>query len=334
VKRLLFWAGVVISIVMLAAALRGLHLDEFVRDLRDANLIWLAPGIALYFVSVWFRAWRWSLLLRPLGAEVPARRLFSVVVIGYMGNNVYPARIGEVLRAWVLRRNEGVSMTSSLATVGIERVLDGLLMVAFVMIGLPAVPSLSAQAWPAALAAAAVFGAAIGVFVWMAYAPETAGRLVASAARFAPARLRERLIEFGARFIAGAAGLRNPVDAVKIAAASLITWIIETGKYACVAQAFGLSLPFIGLMLINGVSNLFTVIPGAPGAVGTFDAGGILATEALGVSKGLASAYVLVLHVALWLPVTLLGAALMLRQGVRWADLRNVSGDGSEKVSE
>jgi uncharacterized protein (TIRG00374 family) len=325
VKRILFWVGVLISIAMLVLALRGLHLDEFVRDLRDAQLIWLVPGIVLYFVSVWFRSWRWSLLLRPLGAEVPARRLFPVVVIGYMGNNVYPARIGEVLRAWVLRRNEGVSMTSSLATVGIERVLDGLLMVAFVMIGLPAVPSLSAQAWPAAIAAATVFGAAIGVFVWMAYAPATAERMVSSVARLAPARLRSGLIEFGKRFIAGAAGLRNPVEAAKIVGASLITWIIETGKYACVAQAFGLSLSFIGLMLVNGVSNLFTVIPGAPGAVGTFDAGGILATEALGVSKGLASAYILVLHVALWLPVTLLGAALMLRQGLHWADLGKIS---------
>lgn len=325
-KRILFWVGVLISVALLVVALRGLKLDEFVRDLGEANLLWLVPGIALYFVSVWFRSWRWSLLLRPLGVSVPARRLFPVVVIGYMGNNVYPARIGEVLRAWVLRRNENVPVSSSLATVGIERVLDGLLMAAFVAIGLPAVPSLSAQAWPLLIAALSVFGAAIGVFVWMAHAPAAAERLVETLARLAPVRFRAGLISLASRFIAGAGSLRNPADTAKILAASLITWLIETAKYACVAQAFGLSLSFIGLMLVNGVSNLFTVIPGAPGAVGTFDAGGILATEALGVDKGLASAYVLVLHVALWLPVTLLGAYYMLRQGLRWVDLEKVEG--------
>jgi uncharacterized membrane protein YbhN (UPF0104 family) len=76
-------------------------------------------------------------------------------------------------------------------------------------------------------------------------------------------------------------------------------------------------------MLVNGVSNLFTIIPAAPGAVGTFDAGGILAARALGVPESLASAYILVLHVALWVPVTVLGALLMLRQGLRWSDLRS-----------
>ena len=80
-KRILFWVGVLISVALLVVALRGLKLDEFVRDLGEANLLWLVPGIALYFVSVWFRSWRWSLLLRPLGVSVPARRLFPVVVI-------------------------------------------------------------------------------------------------------------------------------------------------------------------------------------------------------------------------------------------------------------
>jgi hypothetical protein len=107
-----------------------------------------------------------------------------------------------------------------------------------------------------------------------------------------------------------------------IVVGTVLTWLLETGKYWCIAQAFDIQVDFVGLMLINGVSNLFTVIPGAPGAIGTFEYGGILATTALGVPTALASAYVIVLHVALWLPVTALGALLMLRQGLRWADLR------------
>lgn len=322
-KRILFWVGVLVSILLLAVALSGLHLDEFWSNLQRLNLLWLIPGIALYFVSVWFRSWRWSLLLRPLGASIAPAKLFPIVVIGYMGNNIYPARIGEVIRSWILKRNEGMPVPGSLATIVIERVIDGLLMVAFVIVGLPAVPSMTDQTLRLIYIALIAFGAVIVVFFWMALAPAAAERVaMAVITRLVPHRFQDALRNIVVRFVAGAASLRNPADLARIMAASLITWLIETGKYACVAQAFGLSVSFIGLMLVNGVSNLFTIIPGAPGAVGTFDAGGILAMVALGVPKGLASAYILVLHVALWVPVTALGAVYMLRQGLHWADLR------------
>jgi glycosyltransferase 2 family protein len=327
-KKSLFWIGIGISVIFLALALRGLRLDAFWADVQKANLLWVAPGIALYFVAVWFRAWRWAFMLKPLQGVDPARitaaRLYPTVVIGYMGNNIYPARIGEILRAWVLQRNEGVPIPSSLATVVLERVIDGLVMVAFVLIGLPGVPSLSATATRIISLALTAFGIVIVVFFWFALTPATAQRMAAAlAARFVPARLREPLLGFVSRFLDGAKSLRSPVDLAQIVLASVITWLIETGKYWCIAQAFDIQLSFVGLMLVNGVSNLFTIIPGAPGAIGTFDAGGILAARALGVPESLASAYILVLHVALWLPVTLLGALLMLRQGLHWSDLRN-----------
>ena len=104
-RRWLFWFGIAISVVFLSLALRGLKLDEFIRDIQQANLLWILPGVALYFLAVGVRTWRWSYLLRPM-KRLPAPALFPVVVIGYMGNNIYPARIGEILRAYVLRRNE------------------------------------------------------------------------------------------------------------------------------------------------------------------------------------------------------------------------------------
>ena len=115
-KRWQFWLGMVISVVFVALALRGLKLEEVWNDLRAANYLWLLPGVAVYFIGVGVRTWRWHYLLKPL-KEVLVRRLFPVVVIGYMGNNVYPARAGELLRAYVLKRNEGVSVSASLATV-------------------------------------------------------------------------------------------------------------------------------------------------------------------------------------------------------------------------
>ncbi len=321
-RRWLFWFGIAISVVFLSLALRGLKLDEFIRDIQQANLLWILPGVALYFLAVGVRTWRWSYLLRPM-KHLPAPALFPVVVIGYMGNNIYPARIGEILRAYVLRRNEGVPMSSSLATVLIERIMDGIVMLAFVLIGLPRVPNLSQAVVNGIIIAGGLFAIATLAFFWLALYPHVADRLAhAVITRIVPQRFQQPLLGMTQKFVQGAQALRNPRGLLVIAASTVIVWLLETGKYWCVARAFDLGLPFDGLMLVNGVSNLFTIIPGAPGAVGTFDAGGILGVTALGVNATTAAAYVLTLHVVLWLPVTALGAYYMLREGLRWSDLQ------------
>jgi hypothetical protein len=101
-----------------------------------------------------------------------------------------------------------------------------------------------------------------------------------------------------------------------------LAWLIETVKYWFVMRAFAIDLTFVDLMLVNGVANLFTIIPSGPGYVGTFDAAGIGILIALGLRQDIATAYTLVLHAVLWLPVTLLGAFFMLREGLKWADFK------------
>src|SRR3972149_933239 len=141
-KRWQFWLGIAISAVFLYLALRGLHLGEVWQAVKTARYIWLLPGIAIYFVGVWARAWRWHYLLRPLKA-ISTRAMFPVVTIGYMGNNIYPARAGEVLRAYVLRREQGVPVSASLATIVVERIFDGVVMLMFVFFNLGALARLT-----------------------------------------------------------------------------------------------------------------------------------------------------------------------------------------------
>jgi uncharacterized protein (TIRG00374 family) len=97
-----------------------------------------------------------------------------------------------------------------------------------------------------------------------------------------------------------------------------VIWLLETGKYWLVMQAFDFEVSFFALMLMNGIVNLATTIPSAPGYIGTFDAPGIAVLVAYGVAQGTAAGYTLVLHVALWVPITLLGAFYMMREGIRW----------------
>src|SRR6185503_10101317 len=112
-KRWQLFIGLAVSAIFLWIALRGLKLSEAWLAITTANYWWLIPSVAVYFVAVWARTWRWHYLLRPL-KHVSLRTMFPIVVIGYMGNNIYPARIGELLRAYMLKRKENVPVSASL----------------------------------------------------------------------------------------------------------------------------------------------------------------------------------------------------------------------------
>ena len=134
-------------------------------------MAWLAAGAAIYFLAVWGRTWRWHYLLRSI-KNVPLRGLFPVVVIGYMGNNVYPFRAGEVIRAYVLKRNEDISISASLATIIVERIFDGLVMLMFVFVALPFADFKADWLKNVVILSTLLFWGAFIVFLVMALQPE------------------------------------------------------------------------------------------------------------------------------------------------------------------
>lgn len=365
-KRWQFWLGVVISLFFMYIALRGLHLSALALAMRNANYLWLIPGVAVYMLAVWARAWRWHYLLRPV-KQIPTRDMFPVVAIGYMGNNIYPARIGEVLRAVVLKEREDVPVSASLATIIVERVFDGVVMLGFVFLNLPELAQLTSSSGfigdirTLAIAGAAVFLGVLLVFLLAAMVPARVERLLRRMIeRFIPAEytppklrrsraspnetppgglteanqpvdtrtgtvnLQEKVLGVTMRFLSGLKSLSSPREVLMVFLISLVIWLLETGKYWFVMHAFPFQVSFFTLMLMNGIVNLATTIPSAPGYIGTFDAPGIAVLQAYGVEKTLAAAYTLVLHAALWLPITLLGAYYLLREGIKLSEVNEV----------
>jgi uncharacterized protein (TIRG00374 family) len=172
-----------------------------------------------------------------------------------------------------------------------------------------------------ALIGTGVFLAALLVFLLAAMFPAISMRLGGAViGRLLPERWRARAVELLGRFLGGLASLRSPVNILMVFVTSVFIWLLETGKYWFVMHAFDFSVSFFALMLMNGIVNLATTIPSAPGYIGTFDAPGIAVLVAYGVDQATAAGYTLVLHVALWLPITLLGAYFMAREGIRWND--------------
>ena len=331
-KKLQLLLGVGISALFLWRALGGLQLGAVWQDIRGANYWWLIPSVLTYFVAVWARTWRWDYMLRPL-KRISLRRLFPVVVIGYMGNNVYPFRAGELLRAYVLRQREGVPVSASLATVIVERVFDGLVMLVFVFVALPIAPLPSDEIRGLVVIASVAFFAALLVFFALAAMPGRAFQVIHwVVTRIMPARIRPPLLDFTRRFLDGLESLRSFRNVVMIFLTSVVIWLLETVKYWFVMHAFDFQVSFFALMLMNGVVNLATTLPSAPGYIGTFDTPGIEVLKLYNVPAVVATAYTLVLHAALWLPITLLGLVYMLREGLSWADfgraVRVAEGEG------
>jgi uncharacterized protein (TIRG00374 family) len=330
VKRWQFWLGVAISLFFLGWVLKDLlpELQDFWVAIQHANYWWLLPGVLVYFMGVWARAWRWHYLLRPVKV-VPTKVMFPIVAIGYMGNNIYPARAGEALRAVVLKRREGVSISASLATIIVERVFDGVVMLAFIFVNLPELSRLtggSGVVGEISIRDIAVWGSALFfgvllVFLLAAMFPAHSERLLVwGVTRFVPLRGRERVLDLARRFLGGLESLRSPWDVLMVFVTSLVIWLFETGKYWFVMHAFPFEVSFFALMLMNGIVNLATTIPSAPGYLGTFDKPGIAVLEAYGVSTAVASGYTLVLHIALWAPITALGAYYLWREGIQWQE--------------
>jgi uncharacterized protein (TIRG00374 family) len=239
-----------------------------------------------------------------------------------MGNNIYPARAGELLRAYVLKEREGVPISASLMTIIVERIFDGIVVLAFVFLTLPLLASLIKgdigfiQQW-AVILAAIFFGVLILLILAVIF-PKVTERIVLWLVKhLIPKKWQEKVNDILLRFLTGLESLRSPKDAVMVLVTSIIIWLIETCTYWFVMQAFSLNLSFYALMMLNGAINLFTLIPAAPGYIGTFELAGKTLLTAYQIPPEMATGFTLILHATLWLPITLVGAIFFAREGFK-----------------
>lgn len=309
--------GLAISAVFLVVAFRGQDFGEVRDALGRTEYRWLAPALALYGTGVWIRAIRWSVLLRPIVA-VRARDVFPLVIVGYTANNVLPLRTGELVRAYLLGQRHGVRKTAALATVAIERLFDGLTMLAFMLIAATAI-SFTAELRRIAVVAVALFALALAGLLVLLLGTEPRERVLRLVLGPLPVGIAVRVERMARSFLTGLGALTRRSDLALVAGTSLVAWCCEAAMYWTIARGFeeplrGAMTPAAAL-LTTGVANLATLVPSSPGYVGTFEAGVALAVNgALDVPRGLALSYAIVVHAALWLPITAIGAVEWWRQ--------------------
>ena len=296
--------------------------------LSQANYVWLAPATVAYFASFYFRAFRWRYLLSPF-AETTTARLYPVVIVGYMANNILPLRAGEFVRSYYLSRREPVSGVTALATIVVERVFDGMLMLLLLLAGVLFLPfsglpegvrdAVAIPVWAAAAIMVIPFVGGLAVIVLAALHPRKFLNAGAWSARrmHLPARFRALIRAFSGRFIRGFEGLQRPERLAKVAALTLPVWIAEGVTYYSIALGFDLDthlgsqwLLAGSMLLIISLANLAISVPLSQGGVGPFEIFAALALVVLGVESVHASAYAIVLHAALAAPRHRRGVAL------------------------
>jgi uncharacterized protein (TIRG00374 family) len=313
------WIGIPISLIFLVLSFRGQDPAEIRHALERVEWRWLPLALAFLYTGITIRAWRWHILLRPV-CDIPPRDVFPIMIIGYAANNVLPLRAGELVRAWVLQQRYGVRKTAALATIAVERLFDGITMLLFVG-GAAAVVGLTAELQHVALVAAAVFAVAlIGMGILLA-GGTVRDRLLQLALRPLPDPLAARVARMAESFLAGLGVLSRRGDLALVIVTSIVAWGFEASMYWTVAYAFGPPLATamtpVGALLTTAIANLATLVPSGPGYVGTFEAGVLLAVNgALGVGRGLALSYAVLLHLLLWAPVTVWGAIEWWRLGI------------------
>ncbi len=312
-------AGLLISAIFLWLALRELHPAEFISNLRQVSVGLLLLGAVVYFAAVAVIAWRWRFLLKAV-CVIPLPSLTSVVCIGYMGNNVYPLRAGEALRVFLLKRDHEVPVGATATTVLVERIFDGLVMLSFILLGLMLSDIESAEVQAVASFAAPIFVIALIIFLALASQPQLLRRLLAGLVRYLPERAGVVLTELGGDMVDGLAGLRSPADLAGAVVASFVTWAIEAVVYWIVMFAFGLDHSYWVALLVVGTVNLAGLIPASPGQFGVYEYFVALVMTAAGTSSTTdALAYAIVVHIVIWLPVTLVGFVLLVRRGLGWS---------------
>ncbi len=342
------WLGVAVSVVLLLfLAYQVYRIDNpsgLIDGLAAANYVYLIPAVVVYFVGVWFRALRWQFLLNPL-RHFPVKRLYPVVVIGYAANNLLPMRLGELVRSYYLARQQNFSASSALGSVAVERVFDGLTLIALVALTVPWLLLLGEFDWTAAVSPAAatilaaavlfVFGGFLLLFTLLA-AWQGFSDLVQRFLSMLPGKLGILALRFYIAFAAALSILDSPRKHLALIALSLPIWFCEFVVYYLVSYTFDLGSHFsspgvylLAIALLTATSNLATGIPSAIGGIGPFEVVAQQTLAALGVAVGVAVNYVLVVHlVALWLPVNAVGLAILWKQNL---NLRQLS---QEPVTE
>lgn len=362
--------GLLVSAVCLYFVLRGVQWDEVWRHLSEVDLPLFGLSMLLMLAAYLLMTWRWQHLLDPLEVPVPAApadnasssaplaargvrshvsllNLYGKVLTGYFFNAFFPARAGDLVRAYLLGRKTGLRKTTVLATIVIEKAFDGIVLLVLLLLSLVLLPPVGAMgvggldpdllAW---VAGAGIVVAIAGLGVFYMFSGQIARFVEAVMSRLPlPDRLKGLAVRLIETFAGGMHVFKSPLPLVSAAAISVFVWLAVALMFLAGLMSFRTSFPaeltgIAGLLFITGLVNLGLLVPALPGNVGTYEALVVAAMAFFRVDKELAVAFALIFHVGQLVVTLVVGLFAFWAQNMSLADMRPVEAAAEREAEQ
>ena len=311
--------GSLVSGVFLYLALRNVDWSAFLAAFPGLNYGYLLGGVLFTMIGHYCRAFRWKYIIRPT-KDIRIEPLWSATAIAFMVNNLFPARMGEFVRAWTIGRSEDVSKSASFATIVYERILD-----VFVLIALSwfCLMTIDGPDWLArnALLLVVFNVTLLALVLFMIRRKDTFLRFTIMMTRLLPERFRDRVYYSADAFVNGLRVVSDIRALVPIFATSILVWGFATlGLYCCIVS-MNLSLPPTASLFLIAVISIASMIPSAPAFVGPMQYACIVGLAVYGVDKSVALAFSAVYHATQFFPITAAGLYYAGKSHIKLADI-------------
>ena len=320
--------GIIITGLLLWWALADVTLSEVWSNIRLGNMWLLLASVFVATFGFLIRAIRWHVLLTPVKADTTLRSRFAGVSIGFMANNVLPARVGEFARAYALSRLEPVPASAAFGTLVVERFMDGVVLLLFLVLpvflpGFPMEGALSTGTAGVLLRAGVVAVAVVLLaLVMMAVWPRTFVRVVESLARLLPVALARSIVGGLQAFLGSVSIMRDPKLLSLGLAWSLFFWTWHGISFWLGMLAFGIDTGFASAIFTEAVVGFGVALPSAPGFFGTFHfAANVALSDVYGVPEAQSLAFAFGYHFGGWIPITLIGLWYAWKLGISIGDV-------------
>jgi len=337
-KKMLLIVGLMVSIICSWLFVRKIEWSSLGVAFSEAKYIYIFPTIIIMFASFYIRAIRWEVLLSPI-KKISVLNLFSASMIGFMANNVLPARLGEIIRPVMIARKEKIGVSTSFATIAIERVFDilGIIVIASLLFCfLPSDNQANSQAvihqlkkWSAIMA---FFGiCTIAILFLLSLYPKKAGAVFEKLLFVFPHHLRDKLVNLLHSFISGLQVFDHKIKLLWVGVLSLIIWLLNAASIYVLCYSFDIGLSYAGACFVTVCIALAVALPQAPGFIGVFHIATQKSLDVFGVGLSSAQSFAILLWAVSVIPVTVAGLLFLWREGISFGEISHYD---EEKIPE
>ncbi len=317
------WIGVLVSVIALFLAFRGIECGMVWQALAGAQYVWFIPSAVLLIVAIWIRGERWRWLFGDQRNNLPRSRYFNATAIGYLVTNIFPLRLGELARIFFIARDRKQTYGMAASTIVVEHVLDVLvvlgILIVIVMTGSLPVPDWAREG---AVISGVLFGGALVAMLIMVWQRRRVLRLAEAVISRIPRLDARKWVEVVGHVLDGFAVLQPGLPLVMVLFWSIVAWLCSAMTFYLSLKAFVPDAPFTYALFTTVVSTFVLLLPATPGSIGTLQLGIQKSLAVFGVPEAVGLSFAIVFHVMELVVMDLLGVICLLREAGSWAQAK------------